>query len=111
MSSQQHNVNSKTLGEKWAEAEATGRAVKIGETVVCDVCDTDYTQRQESGGFIFDSYAYCPECAKKELRQIEAIGEEGYIRARCPDGQSFADFVRAYRGPNASIQITKGFRP
>jgi hypothetical protein len=39
------------------------------------------------------------------LRGIKAYPEERHIRAHCPDGQSYADFVRAYRGPNTVIKV------
>jgi hypothetical protein len=37
--------------------------------------------------------------------ELQSYGEENHIRAECPGGQSFSDFIREYRGPNASIQI------
>lgn len=98
----------KDLEDKWKEANATGEPVPVGDTVVCDVCDEDYTARPESGGFIFQSTAYCPTCGPARLPMIKGYGEEHFIRARCPEGVSFADFVRGYRGPNAAIQIRKG---
>lgn len=100
----------KDLEAKWKEAEATGQAVEVGAIVVCDVCNEDYSARDDQGGFIFGSYAYCPACAKSHLTAIRGYGEEGMIKAHCPSGVSFAKFVRNYRGPNAAIQI-RGFKP
>lgn len=94
------------LEDLWAQAAANpGTPIDIGPIVVCDLCDEDWTTRTESGGFVFQSKAVCPKCADRHLRQITLAHEEHYIRARCPLGQSFADFVRAYRGGNNSIRI------
>lgn len=77
----------------------------LGNDVVCDVCGKDWTNRTESGGFVFGSYGYCPECAVRGERKIRESGEEGYIRARCPEGVSFAEFIRTYRGGDGIMQI------
>lgn len=98
------------IKEKWDEAEANnGKSVDIGRLVVCDVCSDDYTDRNETGGFIFGSYAYCPTCAPEHLKQIEGYREEFHIKARCPTDKSFADFVRDYRLANDAnfIRITR----
>lgn len=92
----------------WDEAEDTGRPIEIGDLVVCDVCDEDFTNRPDVGGLIFGSYAYCPECTKRQRPVIKKYGEEHMIRAVARDGQSFADFVRDYRGPDAAIHFKKG---
>ena len=39
---------------------------------------------------------------------IALYGEHSMIRAVCPEGQTFAAFVRAWRGPNATIRVTRG---
>ncbi len=92
------------LQAKWDEAQSNpGKTVDIGSLVVCDICDTDYTERDDPGGFIFGSKAYCPSCGKKSLPDIKHYHEEGYIKAVCPDGTPFADFVRNYRGDNNTI--------
>lgn len=96
-----------SLTDAWAEAERTGSA-DIGRTVVCDICDEDYTDSTETGGFIFSSKAYCPVCAIEGMASIKKYHEEHFIRATCPDGKSFADFVRDYRGGNSRIVITRG---
>lgn len=90
------------LDELWKEAqENPGKAIDIGRIVICDFCNDDYTDSDASGGVIFGSYAACPTCvAAKKL-----AGEEYFIKARCAEGQSFGDFVRAYRGGNNSIVV------
>jgi|GEM_PF-1971124 len=93
------------LKAKWDEAARTGNAIPVGDVVVCDVCNADYTESQATGGFIFGSYAYCPRCARSHLEKIREYGEEHLIRARAEPGEAFADFVRRYRGPHAFIRI------
>lgn len=100
----------KELEDKWKQSEATGQPIEVGAIVVCDVCNEDYTNRHDEGGFIFGSYAYCPACAKSHLPAIEGYGEANLIRARCPSGVSFCKFVRKYRGPDATISI-RTFKP
>ena len=102
------------LKKKWDESERTGKPVPVGDLVVCDVCDADYTERRDSGGFIFGSYAYCPACAARHEPMIKSYNEEHMITARCPAPKltergveivSFADFVRGYRGPDATVYV------
>lgn len=101
----------KQLEDLWKQAEANrGVEIDIGDIVVCDVCSDDYTESDDKGGFIFGSYAYCPKCAAEHEPLIEREGEAHYIRARCPEGKSFADFVREYR-PSNTISISGGALP
>lgn len=39
--------------------------IEIGETVLCDLCNDDYTDSNEVGGCIISSWAYCPKCTSK----------------------------------------------
>jgi hypothetical protein len=92
---------------KWDEAFAnSGVKIPLGRLVVCDICDEDWTDRPEPGGFLFGTYAYCPNCAVDGLRAIKRFNEEHLIVALC-GGESFADFVRSRRGPEAFIRVTK----
>ena len=93
------------LKKMWDEAERTGQPVNVGNIVVCDSCEKDYTDSSESGGFIFGSRGYCPVCAPRMMQRINHYGEEQYIKAYCPEGMSFADFIRGYRGDRNYIQI------
>jgi hypothetical protein len=94
------------MDKAWADAfDRPGEAIPVGRNVVCDICDQDWTDRPESGGFLFISKAYCPDCAVEGLRTIKKYREERYIRALCGD-ESFADFVRRMRGPDAFIRVT-----
>lgn len=90
----------KELAEAWRKAEENpGMAVDIGRNVVCDFCDADHTDTTVTGGLIFGSRAVCPDCVPK------VQGEPQYIKARCPEGKSFGDFVREYRGAANFIRI------
>ena len=57
----------------------------------------DYTNSEVSGGFLFGSYAVCPECAKRMIKTIKENNEEQYIKKRCGDNQSFRNFVYEIR--------------
>lgn len=78
----------------------------IGHLVICDTCMDNYTDRLESGGFIFNSWAICPACSDDFLKDVEKYNEQQFIKAKCPANQSFADFVRAYRGDNTKMTIS-----
>ena len=66
----------------------------IGATVLCDLCNGDFTKSTRTGGFLFGSKAVCPDCAPAFEKSVREYGEEHYIRGRCPDGKSFADWCR-----------------
>lgn len=78
----------------------------VGNRVECDVCSEDYTGRPDTGGFLFGSYAYCPKCAATRLPEIRKYGEEGHIKAHCPEGMPFADWVLSLRNGDHTIRIT-----
>ncbi len=66
----------------------------LGDSVVCDLCNADFTKSDRTGGFQFESKAICPDCAPSMMKTIVEYGEQEYIRATCGADQSFADFVR-----------------
>lgn len=78
----------------------------VGERVYCDCCDEEWTDRTESGGFLFVSKAYCPRCAKLAIDKIRSYNEEHFIRARCPQGMPFAKWVLSLRNGNNTIKTT-----
>lgn len=65
----------------------------IGEVVICDICNRDFTNSNLSGGFLFGSYAYCPFCADERLSTIKKHNEENHIKAWCPENKSFRDWI------------------
>jgi hypothetical protein len=96
------------LKEIWDQAEANpGTPIPLGKSVFCDSCGEDYTTSPAKGGILFESKAICPTCAPAWEKGAKKYGEEQFIRGRCPEGKSFADWVRDFRGPNASVCITK----
>lgn len=100
------------MSELWDKAAANpGETVKVGRLVVCDDCNEDWTDSETSGGLIFELKAICPNCAPLWIKEISRHDEERFVRARCPDNQSFADFVRAWRGPDAGIKISTELKP
>jgi hypothetical protein len=96
------------LHQQYADAmDAGGPAViPVGQAVLCDIDSTDLTADTRSGGYLFGSYAVGPCCAQQHEATVRGYGEEWNIRGRCPEGTSFADWVRAMRGPSAEIRIT-----
>lgn len=80
----------------------------MGRRVLCDSCDGDWTEREESGGILFVSKAICPECAPRWENSARAFGETGHIRARCVPGMAFSDWVRELRGGNNKIRVLTG---
>lgn len=68
--------------------------MKPGRLVICDLCSKDWTFRTESGGFLFLSKVVCPDCAPEFEQDVIREDETEFIRAYCPKGKSFADWVR-----------------
>ena len=79
--------------------------INIGESVVCDSCSDDYTGLPDTGGFLFGSYAICPKCVPGYERDVKKFHEEHLIKARCPEGTPFAQWVLGLRGGNNEIVI------
>ena len=73
--------------------------IDIGETVLCDLCNDDYTNSDAQGGMLLGSYAICPRCAP----QIEDTGDESLIQ--CPADMRFRDWVLRLRGGRNTIEI------
>lgn len=80
------------------------REIDVGDTVLCDLCGEDYTHSNDVGGIIFGSKACCPACTAKIGPDIAKYGEQHYIRARCGDDETFANFCRSYRGGDNKIR-------
>ena len=98
------------IHQAYAEALAEGgpAVIPLGRDVLCDIDDTDLTDDPRSGGYMFGSYAVGPCCVQRHEAMVRGYREEHFIRARCPEGVSFADWVRGMRGPDAAIFITPG---
>lgn len=59
--------------------------VDIGDTVICDFCNDDYTESDKKGGVIVGSYAICPKCEKPHM-----LKDADYV---CRHDETFKDFV------------------
>ncbi len=70
--------------------------IDIGDTVLCDYCDKDYTNSNETGGILIGSYATCPSCVPRMMTKLIEYNEMHYIKAECPKNMPFADWVRNY---------------
>lgn len=71
--------------------------IDMGHVVICDGCGADMTYSDESGGLLVGSYAYCPRCQGETEKGLRKYNEEYLIEHRCPEGLSFADWVRSLR--------------
>ncbi len=71
-------------------------------TVMCDLCDKEYTNSQRRGGFIMATYAVCPDCAPEIERAAIKNNELNLIAHHPARGQSFADFCREIRDKGAA---------
>jgi hypothetical protein len=71
--------------------------IDIGNTVLCDLCNADYTDSEEKGGLVVDASAVCPECQPGMEKSIKKYGEDSHVDARCPEGVEFRAFILKYR--------------
>ena len=70
----------------------------IGDLVLCDFCNKNFTGDNETkGGIIFGSKGVCPVCTKKMMPDIKKYDETFYIKAKCPENTSFWKFILDYR--------------
>lgn len=83
----------------------------IGNAVFCDCCNTEYTSRDDLGGMLFESKAYCPTCMSTRLPKIKALGEERFIREFCPPDMKYREWVLGLRGGNNTITVTERCAP
>ncbi len=63
--------------------------VDIGDTVVCDFCNGEFTDSDKTGGVMIGSYAICPDCVTPALtRDADSVAAEG---------ETFKAFVLRHR--------------
>jgi len=82
--------------------------INLGDDfVACDRCNND---SDKSGGILFSGYVYCPDCAVEMEKTIKKYDEEKHIKARCPEGKSFHDWViqDVRNGEPCTIEIITG---
>ena len=73
-------------------------SIDIGETVLCDLCNDEYSESDEQGGVLLGSSVACPTCVKK-FNITEHDGE-------CPKGLSFKEWVLKLRNGNNKISVS-----
>ena len=78
----------------------------IGNLVLCDLCDKDYTLSDAAGRFVFESKGVCPACAPDFMAKIKEYGEERFIRGEAREGELFRDFILRMRGGNNKVTIS-----
>jgi hypothetical protein len=72
--------------------------IDAGDTVLCDICDEDYTNDNKTiGGFLFSGKAVCPKCAPRVMESIKKYGEERFIKAIANENETFRNFVYRMR--------------
>lgn len=75
----------------------------IGNVVLCDICNDDFTESDESGGIILHGTAYCPKCLAKYRHDFSDNDWEEAICAAA--GVPFRELVLAARGGDNTIKI------
>jgi hypothetical protein len=79
--------------------------VDPGNSVFCDLCNKDYTLLEDTGGFLFQSKAVCPDCSERFLETVKMYNEERFIKGYCPDDMSFSDWIRSIREINNLMNL------
>lgn len=82
--------------------------IPVGNIVICDACNTDFTKSNAVGGLICGSWAICPYCDQRA--PWDGYRHKKTVRPDVP-WQTFREFVIAHRGPDAAIKIISGETP
>jgi len=69
----------------------------LGDTILCDLCNADYTDSDETGGMLFGSYGVCPKCMPTFMEGVNKYEEHHAIKSLCPPDMSHRDFIYAAR--------------
>ena len=78
--------------------EFTVISLDAGDTVLCDLCNKDYTEDIESmGGLLFNGKAVCPECFDEFMKLVRHYREEKFIKAVARPDETFRNFVYRIR--------------
>lgn len=67
----------------------------MGDFVVCDRCNGDWTDSDRSGGAVVFGHALCPLCFRGEKSRLKGVPAADL--SICPPNVSFADHVRQFR--------------
>lgn len=78
----------------------------IGDQVICDICNEDYTHNNiDQGGILFGSKAVCPKCTPKLEDSAKKYNEEDYITDRCPARMTFREWCLQLRNGNNLVSV------
>jgi hypothetical protein len=80
--------------------------IDIGDTVLCDLCNADFTNSDAQGGFLCQSKGVCPNCADRFEASLKKYGEERYISDRALPGETFKQACLRWCGGNNTVTIT-----
>ncbi len=73
------------------------KVIEIGNTVLCDLCNLEYTDSDATGGCLMGSYAVCPKCTPKlNKREVDVFNLPTV---------PFREFVLKIRGGDNTIEI------
>ena len=61
--------------------------------IKCDLCGENYKHKSDKGGILFGNTFVCPECTIGFEGEIKKFKEEGLIRAKAIEGESFHAFI------------------
>lgn len=85
------------------------QTIDVGEQVYCDYCNKDYSNSDAQGGILFGSKGACPECAERVEAGARKYNEMDWIKARCPEGKSFRDWIlQDIRGGDNNTVVYSG---
>jgi len=80
--------------------------IDIGDTVLCDFCNEDFTNSDALGGLLFQSKGVCPTCEPEFMANVKKHGEERFIRDKPLEFESFRAFILRIRGGNNTVTVT-----
>jgi hypothetical protein len=81
------------------------QTIDIGNSVVCDLCNEDFTDSSETGGLMFQSKGVCPHCTPRFLETVNKYHEEHFIRDEARENETFRDFILRHREGDNTITI------
>lgn len=89
-------------------AQPNQEILEIGDSVRCDTCSKEWRGTENTGGFLFQSKAVCPDCAPALEKSLINYGETRFIKGRCPADMSFWRWVLGLREGRHTVTITRG---
>ena len=69
----------------------------VGDVVLCDLCGKEWSNSEQSGGFVLSATGVCPDCEEKVMADVVKYKEEFAITSKCPPGMSHVEFIQRFR--------------